>query len=223
MIGSINELSSQDFNQQAGRAGAAGLGRDDFLMLLIEQLKAQDPFNAQDASEFTAQLAQFSQLEELFKLGDALNGLTLLSASLNNTSAAGFLGREVLALGETIGLKDGQASGIHFDLGADAAKVTIKIYDSEGNLVRTEELDNQSAGEGDYQWDGNMDSGEAAPDGIYKFSVEATDADDQTIFVKTLISGKVTGIAYDNGLTLLEMDGQRIPIADVQSVRLLES
>jgi flagellar hook assembly protein FlgD len=48
------------------RSGA--LGRDDFLKMLLAQLQHQDPLNPQDATEFTAQLATFSMLEQLIEI-----------------------------------------------------------------------------------------------------------------------------------------------------------
>ena len=223
MIEGISDLNAFGSAASVASQSASSLGRDDFLMLLVEQMKSQDPFNPKDPSEFTAQLAQFSQLEELFKLGESLNGLTLLSASLNNTTSASFLGREILATGTSIGVRDGQASGIQYDLAADAASVEIKIFDEDGNLVHTEQMGSTAEGEADFVWDGISDNGSLVPNGTYTFTVEAKGSDGETIHVDTLIKGKVTGITYLNGITMLEMDGQLIPIANVRSVRLLDS
>ena len=51
------------------------LGRDEFLTLFIEQLKHQDPLSPMDSSQFTAQLAQYSSLEQLFNINDHLEVL----------------------------------------------------------------------------------------------------------------------------------------------------
>lgn len=42
--------------------------QQDFLLLLIEQIKAQDPFSPMDSTEFTNQLVAFTQLEEIITL-----------------------------------------------------------------------------------------------------------------------------------------------------------
>lgn len=71
-------------------AEKAALGRDDFLNMLLAQLKNQDPLDPQDATEFTAQLATFSMLEKLVSieqgishLGDLLEGASVVPKTAN--------------------------------------------------------------------------------------------------------------------------------------------
>ena len=51
------------------------LGRDAFLTMLVAQLQNQDPLNPMDGTDFSAQLAQFSQLEQLINLNDSMDNL----------------------------------------------------------------------------------------------------------------------------------------------------
>ena len=51
------------------------LGRDAFLTMLVAQLQNQDPLNPMEGSDFSAQLAQFSSLEQLFKVNDNLENI----------------------------------------------------------------------------------------------------------------------------------------------------
>lgn len=67
------------------RAGGDTLGKDAFLKLLTAQLRFQDPLNAMKDTEFIAQMAQFSALEQMSNL----------NRRLSLSQAAGLLGREV--------------------------------------------------------------------------------------------------------------------------------
>lgn len=62
------------------------LGKDAFLQLLCAQLQYQDPLNPQTDTEFVAQLAQYSQLEELQNL----------SSTNQNSQALGLVGKNVV-------------------------------------------------------------------------------------------------------------------------------
>jgi flagellar basal-body rod modification protein FlgD len=55
---------------------AAGMGKDDFMKLLMEQLKNQDPMKPMEDKEFITQLAQFSSLESIDALTEQMEALT---------------------------------------------------------------------------------------------------------------------------------------------------
>jgi len=52
------------------------LGQDAFLQLLVAQLKYQDPMSPSDSAEFLSQTAQFTQVEKLEEIADAMSALT---------------------------------------------------------------------------------------------------------------------------------------------------
>ncbi len=71
------------------------LGKQDFLNLLMTQLRNQDPLNVQEDREFIAQLAQFSTLEQTTNLGVAMENL---AGFQQMTQAANLIDREVEAI-----------------------------------------------------------------------------------------------------------------------------
>ena len=67
---------------QALAQATKSLGQDAFMQLLVTQLKNQDPTQPQDSSQFVAQLAQFTSLEKLTSMNQALTALSSIDASL---------------------------------------------------------------------------------------------------------------------------------------------
>ena len=60
----------------AARSGFAALGQGDFLKLMTEQLKLQDPFSPVDNKEMLAQMAQFSSLAGISTINDTLKAIS---------------------------------------------------------------------------------------------------------------------------------------------------
>lgn len=69
---------------------SATMGKEQFLTILIAQLKNQDPLAPMDNSQFTAQMAQFSSLEQLMNMSTQL---TQMNASMG--SASQLIGQKV--------------------------------------------------------------------------------------------------------------------------------
>jgi len=194
------------------------LGKDDFLNLLITQLQYQDPLSPLDSAEFTSQLAQFSSLEQMSNVNTNLEMLQLYQASINNSQAVGFIGKTIEALGNSLGVTDGVADQIHFELADDASDVLVYIYGSEGNLVKTIQPGSLIAGEQSVEWDGTDNDGNKVSDGAYTFEVIATDSNANTVSATTLITASVSGVSFKDGTTYLVAGNQEIPIGSVFKV-----
>ena len=147
------------------------MGKNDFLKLMIAQLQYQDPMNPMDASQFSAQLAQFTVVEELQNLNTTTErGVQtdiLLAQSINNAMSSSLIGKEVKAITTSVLLKDGESGKIGFDLPYDASQLQLVIRDSNGGTVRTMTKDNLASGEGYFKWDGKDDFGNKVSDGNY--------------------------------------------------------
>ncbi|MBN2467891.1 MAG: flagellar hook assembly protein FlgD [Deltaproteobacteria bacterium] len=194
------------------------LGKEDFLYLLVNQLKAQDPLNPMESTEFTAQLAQFSSLEELGQINDSLEYLQLYQASSNNAQAVGFIGREVEAIDNALVIDDGTADDIHFNLAGDADAVFGLIYNSDGQVVRILEYGGYSSGKHDVSWDGRDNAGGRLPDGEYTVELSATDADGESVGMDPFIRGRVTGVFFNDGVTYLIVDDKEVAIGAITKV-----
>ncbi len=199
------------------------LDKDAFLSLLITQLQNQDPLNPTDSVEFTAQLAQFSSLEQLGHVNENLKQLQHFQASINNSQAVSLIGKEITASGHALNLAEGQPAGCDFKLEGDAAVVVVSIYDHTGEFVKSFESQNLTAGHHTLVWDGTDQNGSPAPPGNYTFEVMAADANGNSIQTATFFSGKVSKVIFDNNTTYLISGEQRVALGDVIEVGDIEN
>jgi len=194
------------------------LGKNDFLNLLITQLQHQDPLNPAESTEFTAQLAQFSSLEQLSNINDNLKNMQLFQTAVTNSQAVSFIGKEITATGNTLQLKEGQTAECNFELTVNAALAAITVYDAGGGFVQAFETGPLSSGRQTVVWDGIDRNGNPARPGIYRFEVQAVDADNQSVGVTPLISAIVTGVSLKDQTASLITELQTIAIDDVIAV-----
>jgi flagellar basal-body rod modification protein FlgD len=96
------------------------LGKEDFLKLLVAQLKNQDPSNAQDMESMTQQMTQFSMLEQLTNMNEATQ---TSNVSLARTHAIELLGKTVSYMSADGSVKEGVVE--HVDTTASAPRLTI--------------------------------------------------------------------------------------------------
>ena len=194
------------------------LAKDDFLNLLITQLQNQDPLSPMDSTEFSAQLAQFSSLEQLGNVNENLETLLLYQGSLNNSQAVSFIGKTITASGDSSLITDGIPDNIHFELAGDASDTFVTIYDAAGNFVASEEYGSLNAGSHSLSWGGTDHEGNKLPDGVYYFEVMAVDVNNEMVDATTFTTGKVTGVTYKEGTTYLMSGDQKIPLGNVVEI-----
>lgn len=100
-------------NTVNGRTASQQLGKDDFLKLLITQLSNQDPTNPMEDTQFIAQMAQFSSLEQMTNMNESFNKM---AAMINSSQAATTIGRTVdIDIGDTTarGVVEATTMGAH--------------------------------------------------------------------------------------------------------------
>jgi len=207
-MSTVSEITSQTASLAASTSGSAGvLGKDDFLKLLVAQLENQDPLNPADPTEFTAQLAQFSSLEQLFTVNETLARLDSSKEELQGLSALSLIDREITAKSEDFTYSEGSVD-VGYNLEEAADKVTVYVQDEFGRTVTT--LPAQALGPGDHflTWDGKNDSGMNMPPGNYSVIVNAIRGENETVIAQSLVRGVVTGVDLaENGNILITSAG----------------
>jgi flagellar basal-body rod modification protein FlgD len=212
LVGGLTQSQNSDAIPQKD------LGKDDFLKLLVTQLQNQDPLQPMQNTEFVAQLAQFSSLEQLTNMNEQISLVQLAQLSTSNIQAAGLVGQEVTAEGDTFSYDGIGGEDLVFNLAKPAAGGEVTIYDEYGGRVQTIEFGPQEQGEVSLNWDGRTDSGTMAGAGRYRMEVKAHDHDDNPVEANTFFTGTVTGIFFDGGLSELEVEGSRVRLGEIVSI-----
>ncbi len=199
-------------------AQTGNMGKDEFLKLLVTQLRHQDPLSPMDNTAFVAQLAEFSSLEQMTLVNENLDAQQALIQGNTNSLTTTFLGKEVLAFGDQID-RDTSSEGhsLDFELQADA-DVTITITDSAGATVRSINQDDLASGRNSVDWDGTDDYGNDLPAGNYTFSVSALSDSGETVQVQTFTTGTVTGVRYGGGGSVLLLGDRVVLLSDVLEI-----
>jgi flagellar basal-body rod modification protein FlgD len=221
---SITPIDSSTLSAETqARAPIEILGKDDFLNLLVTQLQHQDPLNPTESTEFTAQLAQFSSLEQLNNINDNLKNMELFQTSMTHSQAVSYIGKEITAKGNSVQLESGRPAECQFELEASAALTVISVYDASGGFVKSFETGPLNSGRQSAAWDGTDNNGNSASPGLYRFEVQAVDANNESLSVTPLLSSVVTGVSFKDQAASLITGLQTIAIDDVIAVSEVQS
>jgi flagellar basal-body rod modification protein FlgD len=197
----------------------SNMDQDDFLKLLVAQLEHQDPLNPVDDKDMTAQLAQFSSLEQLTNINTGIKSLVDAQNQGSMLSAVGFIGKGIKADGFNLSKTGDTTSTVYYSLGEAVANMQVNIYAEDGTLVRTDVIGSKQAGEFQYTWDGKDTSGTKMADGTYGVAIIAEDSSGAPVLVQSKISGQVTGVVTQSGVTMLQLsDGRTVALSSVTEV-----
>ncbi|HQA60437.1 MAG: flagellar hook capping FlgD N-terminal domain-containing protein [Tepidanaerobacteraceae bacterium] len=116
----MNVINTEyNVSNQQQKLGTTNLGKDDFLKLLVTQLRYQNPLEPMDNKEYIAQLAQFSSLEQMQNLNMQLASLSAIN-TIGKTAKAVVEQKEI----------EGIIKGIAFDKG----RVNLIIVGNESEI-----------------------------------------------------------------------------------------
>jgi flagellar basal-body rod modification protein FlgD len=219
-----SEVAAQRRAANEAHAKKSELNQEDFLTLMITQLKHQDPFKPLDPAQYVGQLAQFSSVSGLADMNKQISALTASLRGNQVLDGAALIGRTVMASGNEIYLPppvEGQDRGPQglVEVPAGASSVQLVVKDASGALVRTQALDN-TRGLQPFAWDGLKDGGAQADEGHYRIEVIAS-VGGQNVSLETSVATMVNSVALDPASGSLRLETHPLgdlAMSDVQRV-----
>lgn len=214
--GTLESLGLTKKPEQA--ANKNRLGQDEFLKLMVTQLKNQDPMKPMQNGEFMGQMAQFSAVTGIKELQTSFSQFATAMQSSQALQASALVGRSVLVPGEAGVLAQGGNLSGAVDLPASTSGVSLSVYNQAGQVVRRLEMGPQPAGLAAFTWDGKTDAGDAAPAGKYKVGASAM-MEGKTAAVDTLMAATVESVTLGRGAQGPTLNVTGLGPLDLSSVR----
>jgi flagellar basal-body rod modification protein FlgD len=216
----LNEIADKNYvDPKKMRKPEGKMDKDAFMKLMLTQLKYQDPMNPLQSHEMAAQLAQFSQVEQLSNIDQSVKSLKSGQDPMANYQALNFIGKSVSADTEKIMRNKGDTSHeLRFQLPENAKEVTVKIMDETGEVVKTVQASNLTKGINKLTWNGTKNDGYPAFSGNYTMSVEGVSERGAKITGQTKYSGVVTGLNYTQEGPILLVGDQKVKLSDVKTI-----
>lgn len=153
---------------QAETATAISSDFDTFLQMLTAQARYQDPLEPIDSSEYAAQLAQFSMVEQQVLANDLLADLSVQMGDSTFGQLAGWIGMQARTSAPVP--FDGTPLTVLPQPDPTADEAYLIAYDAQGTEVQREQI---PTGTAPVEWSGLSDLGTTLPNGTYSFAVES--------------------------------------------------
>ena len=218
--GVVSSLVQKAFGSTSETTPTASetMGKDDFMKLMLAQLKNQDPMNPMDNTAFVAQTAQFTSLEQLQSINKTLQGLASQPGNGGVATASALLGKTVTVNGSPLVLDGSKPTTLAYSLSRPASAVVVRVQDAAGNVVRTITAGQQGQGLHQLSFDGLAEDGRKLSAGTYTYQVGAADSAGNLIPGVYTGVGSVTGVSMQGGMLMVQVGNQILPLSSVVGV-----
>ena len=143
-------------------------GADQFITLMLAQIKNQDPLKPLEPAEFLGQLAQFSTVTGIQEMGSSVSDLVGSMRSSQALSGANLVGRDVLAPGDTAVFDGTTPVRAAVEAPSGAERIDFVVRDASGAVVRRAQVQPSVSGVTEMAWDWRADNGTVMPAGAYR-------------------------------------------------------
>jgi flagellar basal-body rod modification protein FlgD len=206
---------------------AKDLDKNAFLLLMMEQMKGQNPLNPNSGyQEMAAQMAQYTTVEQLQNLNTSMDSLlksnSALATNMSQNSLPSMIGKTVKANANSISFDGTNNVQFGYQLPLEAGELKMEIRDQAGRVVRSYEAPRipTRSGDNSFVWDGTDSAGKKLPSGNYSFVVSGKDRQGVDMTITPSISGKISGVRYKDSGTVVVINGAEVPAGSITEVSM---
>jgi len=214
------DLSSLQLPSTGAPKATKELGQEDFLALMIQQLRNQDPLKPMENGEFIGQMAQFSTVSGIADMTKSVAGLADAFKSGQALQAASMVGRTVLTEASTGTFTGSKPLAGAVDLPYATSAGVVRVFTTAGELVREIPLGSQQSGLSNFTWDGTLANGQPAPAGRYRLT-GAIESGASSTALTTYLASKVESVTLSgdgSGSQIRTDSGASLRLSQVKAV-----
>lgn len=195
----------------------SALGKDDFLKLLLLELKYQDPTSPMDSEKILSQTSQLSALEASENTNKALETLAASLTSSMQYSGISAIGKIADTGSNGIVLEKNKSVDFELYFPDDVTTGKVNVLDKNGKILKTMTIGATDAGVAKYTWDGKNEAGATVDAGIYYVESTYTKADSTTATTRV---GRypIESIKFDSGKTYAKLGSSYIDFSTISEV-----
>lgn len=134
-----------------GNGNTAGALENEFLTLMVAQIRNQDPLNPLDGAEYVAQLAQFSTVEGVENIARMQQQNNIRLDTMQVLQSTQLVGKQVSVPVQEIQLQDAETLTGTVELDASASDVRVWALGSDGKIAGEVKLGARSAGSVEFE------------------------------------------------------------------------
>ena len=203
------------------------LGKDDFMRLMIHQMKNQDPTSPFKAEQMAQQMAQYASVEQLSNMNAQIGKLTTANQPLERLAMTGLIGKTVTVSKERFVYTQGQNQELNYSLPKTASSVKVTVVSATGEPIFSKDLGPQKQGSNTFVWDGLQGNTMAAKTGNYTYKITAQDESGSPMQLPTTAQSRVVGVSFDGAEPVLLVGDpaspDKIPMSSVSRIADEES
>lgn len=210
----------------AGSAGADASSttpeQDDFnnfLLLMTAQLRQQDPLQPLESTEFVAQLATFSSVEQQIKTNDKLDRMLEAVSQGQMQDAVAYIGQQVEVADDSVTVDGDGPHRFGYELSEPVDQAVLRVLDAAERVVREIPLET-GAGRRHVEWNGRDNDGRTLPNGEYRVQVDTFENGELAATLGVSQNHRVQEARFDDarGLLLTLANDQVVTPSEISAI-----
>lgn len=191
--------------------------QNQFMTLLVAQMRNQDPLDPMDNNQMSSQMALLNMVSGINTLNKTLSSMSASQQLGDSFKATDLIGHTVLVPSSSVLLNNGKGD-FSVEIPENVQSSAISLLDKQGNLVKSFNLGAAPAGLHALSWDGTTDDGQVLADGTYTIKVDAL-KNGSAVNAVSLVTDRVDNLVLSGGLASLQLSKLgNIGLSDIRAV-----